>query len=90
MICRHIPLRLFEIKHPRYHDRKVLLKASRIGGHNKVVFSEAPSLGTDPYYISGKIAKKYKKESNGTIQCYSIPLDELKPFELTNKCIHEM
>lgn len=92
MICRHTPCKSFNIWSPRWRDRRVLLASHKIGEHNKIYFTgkDGASMGTDPYYISGKIAKKYKQESNGTIQCRSIPLDELKPLELTNKCIHEM
>ena len=80
----------FDIWQPRYKDRMVLLAAHRVGLHNKVVFTKAPHLGTDPYYVSGSTVKKYKKESNGKIACYAVPLDELEPLTLTNTSLQEV
>lgn len=72
----------FEIWSRRYHDNKVLLAAHRVGEHNKIVFTRDPSMGTDPYYISGRDVKKFKKESNGKIQCYAVDVSALEPLEL--------
>lgn len=85
IIDKFIPLNYFEIRHPRYHDKRVLLAARKVGTHNKVVFTEAPSMGTAPYYISGAKVKKYKKESNGAIMCFAVPLDELEPLEINER-----
>lgn len=90
LICKHTPVKLFDIWSPRYHDKRVLLAKNRVGEHNKIIFSKAPSMGTEPYYISGKVVKKFKKESNGTIDCYSIPLDELEALEYQERCQHEI
>lgn len=76
--------KFFDIWQPRYHDKKVLLAAHKVGEHNKIVFSKAPSMGTEPYYISGKEAKKHPKESNGRIECYAVPVSAIEPLELTN------
>lgn len=72
----------FSIWSRRYHDNKVLLAAHKIGDHNKITFTKDPQMGTDPYYISGKTVKKYKKIFNGKIMVYAIPVDELKPLEI--------
>lgn len=85
IIDKFTPLNFFEIWQPRYHDGKVLLAAHKVGTHNKIVFTKAPSLGTKPYYISGKTVKKYKKESNGKIDCYVVPVDVLEPLEINQK-----
>lgn len=88
LLCKHIPLQLFTIWEPKYSTKRVLLKADKVRPHNKVVFTKAPSMGTEPYYISGKIVKKYKKEFNGQIFCHSVPLEELKPLTLEERCEH--
>lgn len=80
---RFTQMSYFGIWAPRWHDRKVLLSCSKVGTHNKVVFLKASSLGEEPYYVSGKTIKKYPKTSNGSIQCYAVPLDELQLLELT-------
>lgn len=82
ILGKYTPFRYFEILQPRWHDRKVLLAAFKIGAHNKIVFTKAPTMGVEPYYISGAVAKKFKKESNGKIDCYAVPIDELTPLEI--------
>lgn len=89
MLCKHTPFKTFDIWTPRWHDRRVLLATHKVGEHNRILFSKAPSLGEAPYYLSGKTIRKFKKESNGTIDCFSVPLDELKPLELEERCQHE-
>lgn len=87
--CKHLPMQRFDIFQPRWHDRRVLLKASKVREHNKVVFTKAPTLGDQPYYLSGKTIKKYKKESNGVIDVYSVPLDDLEDLTIEGRCEHE-
>jgi len=74
----------FGIFEPRYHDKTVLLACHKVGPHNKIVFLKAPSLGKEPYYVSGAVVKKCSKTSNGSLNCYVVPLDELSPLELIN------
>jgi hypothetical protein len=66
-----------------------LLADYKIADNNKVYFTEAPSMGEDPYYVSGRVVKKYKKESNGRINCYAVPLSELEPFMIETPCEHD-
>ena len=55
-----------------------------------MVFTQAPSLGTEPYYVSGKTIKKHRKEINGRIMCYAVPLDELEPLGLSENSVLEL
>lgn len=87
---RLTPLNSFSIWSRRYHDNKVLLAAHRIGTHNKVVFTKDKGMGASPYYISGTDAKKCHKESNGSITCYSVPIEKLEPLEIDNKDLREV
>lgn len=80
---RMTQMKYFAIYQPRYHDKRVLLAAHKVGEHNKIVFLQAPDMGTEPYYVSGKTVKKYPKQSNGAIKCYAVPLSELETLELT-------
>lgn len=72
-----------EVWQPRWYDRKVLLAKHKVGTHNKIVFTKAPTL-KGAYYLAGTTIKKYKLEHNGTIQCYAVPLDVLEALELTD------
>lgn len=67
---------------PRYHDNMVLIACHKVGDKNKVKFLNSPSMGTDPYFVSGSVVKKCKKTSNGSIAVYEVPLDKLSPLEL--------
>ena len=88
ILCKHSGIKTFEIWNPRWHDRRVLLAAHKIVEHNRVVFTKTKSLEGD-FYVSGKTVKKFKKESNGQIDCYSVPLSELEPLEIKAPCEHE-
>ena len=89
VVDRFTSLNFFDIFQPRWRDRKVLLAKHKIGEHNKIVFSKAPSLGTAPYYISGKEARKYKTESNGKIDCLAVPISALEPLEISERSIED-
>lgn len=65
---------------PRWHDQHVLIAVRKIGEHNVVSFTKAPSI-TDEYYISGKNARKYPITTNGKIRVYDIPLDDMELYE---------
>ena len=90
ILDRLTPCNYFEIWTPRWHDRKVLLAAHKVGTHNKIKFTKAKSLGEEPYYISGAKVKKCKKETNGTIMCYAVPLDDLEPLEINVRDMREV
>lgn len=86
--------RKITIWEPRWHDKKVLIASRKVGEHNKIIFTGVPGetnyMGDKPYYLSGQTIKKCKKESNGTIDCYVVPLDKLEPLELTQHSIYEL
>lgn len=67
---------MIEILQPRWHDRKVLIATYKVGEHNHIKFINTKNM-PDIYYVSGRVIRKYPKESNGTIDCYSVPLGEL-------------
>jgi len=91
--CQHTPMVFFDIFSPRYHDNKVLLKDQKIGVHNKIVFSKAPSMGNKPYYISGAKTSKFPTELMETrdgrkIKMRVIPTDDLDDLEIKHGCVH--
>ncbi len=76
-------MQVIEIWQPRWKDRKVLIAKFRVGTHNKIVFTKAPSLDAN-YYMSGAKILTYPLETNGKIPCYAVPLDELEILEVEN------
>lgn len=89
ILCKHSGYKYHSIWNPRWHDRRVLISANKIKEHNVIEFTKTGAL-EGLYYISGKKARQFKKESNGVIDCYSIPLDELSEFEFDERCVHLM
>ncbi len=94
-LCKHTQMQTFEILQPRWHDRMVLLMDKRLGEHNKIIFTDARSMGTLPYYISGKKAKGFKTEEHtskaGNLnKMRVIPEDALALLELPEHCMHEL
>lgn len=87
--CKHIPMSSFSIWSRRFHDNRVLLAAHKVGERNKVFFTKDPTLGTNPYFISGKDVKKYPKQPNGKISVYAVPFDEFEKLEYKEGCEHE-
>lgn len=92
MLSKYTQFSIFSIWSPRWRDRKVLLKASKVSAHNKIIFTgkDGASMGKLPYYVSGAKVKLCPKESNGTILCYAVPIDELEILELDNKDLLEV
>lgn len=74
-----------KIWQPRWRDRCVLIAKYKVGKHNVIVFTNAPSLKGE-WYASRETIEKYKTEEmqtkNGsTITVYPVPLDELIVYE---------
>lgn len=71
----------FTIWSPRWHDRKVLLDAKKVGTHNKIIFTKASTLPGE-WYISGHDVHQCDLGTNGKIPVYLVPLRFLEPIEV--------
>lgn len=79
-VSRLATLNKLDIWQPRWKDKVVMLACHKVGDNNEIVFTKTPSM-QGSYYVSGKVARSYPKESNGTISCYAVPIHELEPLE---------
>ena len=77
---RLTPVQNITILAPRWHDRKVLIAGFKVGTHNVITFTKAPTY-PGQYYLSGETIRKYPLGTNGKIKCYEVPLDELELLE---------
>jgi len=69
-----------DIWEPRYHDRVVLVKTSKIvDGDNLISFTKSPAYPLI-YKFEGTKAKTCPTTSNGKSLMYQIPLDWLQPY----------
>lgn len=72
---------MIEIWAPRWHDRKVLIAKYKVcNGKNVIIFTKGTLKGKK-FYIMGSDLVKHTLETNGTISCYAVPLDDLKVEE---------
>lgn len=69
---------MIEIWSPRWHDRVTLVAKYKVrDGVNKIKFTKAKSLKDTVYSMEGDKIKSYPLETNGTIPCYAVSLDDL-------------
>lgn len=82
ILGRFTVCQLFKIKQPKWSTREVLLAAHRIGTHNEIVFTDAPTM-PEHYYISGRDVHtcELRPKANGKLDCYVIPLRFLEVLE---------
>jgi hypothetical protein len=85
----NVTCQVFDIWAPRWHDRKVLLAVHRVGRHNLIRFTKAPTL-IGEFYVSGSDIFQCDRETNGTIDCYAVPLNILEPLERQPRSAKQM
>ena len=73
-----------EIWSPRYKDAKdlgsyvVLIAKYKVADNNIIWFSKAKHLADAEYYISGATVRQFPIDSNGKIDCYAVPLNDME------------
>lgn len=91
ILDRFEPLAVFDIWSPRYHDKTVLLSMGKVKAtkckYIKVKFTKANSMEGD-WVVPTATVKKCRVESNGTIQCYVVPLDKLEVLEINQRSVY--
>lgn len=66
---------VIEIWSPRFHDMKVLIAHYHVkSGMNKIIFTK--TWRDKVLLMEGEKIKTYPMESNGTVGCYAIPVDD--------------
>jgi hypothetical protein len=81
VLDRTTPANLIEIWAPRYRDKVVLIAKHKVGTHNDIVFTKAPSMGSNHYYLSGEEIRSCATDTNGSIACYAVPMSKLRLLE---------
>ena len=69
-----------DIWQPRWHDRKVLIAKHKVVSNvttHVIQFSKAPTLPHE-YHIPTAQLSKYPVETNGTVPCYCVPLNDFE------------
>lgn len=70
---------MIEIWQPRWKDRKVLIAKYKVcSGVNEIIFTKAKCLTGKKFHIQGSEIAKCPIESNGTIDCYAVPMGLLE------------
>lgn len=81
LVSKDTPLNLIDIWTPRYKDRAVLIASYKVKERNKIIFTKAKHLEGYEYYMTGNKLRSYPIDTNGKVQCYAVPLDDLEPLE---------
>ena len=72
---------MIEICAPRWRDRVALIAKYKVTpGVNKIQFTKAGSYN-GIYSVDGEVIRKSPIDTNGRIDCYAVPLDELERVE---------
>lgn len=96
-LCKHHGCKVIDnIRAPRYHDKKALIGVYQINkkqDHYLIKFTDTKKDGSlcypQPRYVSRKDIIKNKIETNGSIECYPVPMDDLEVVEIKERCEHE-
>ncbi len=73
---------MLEIWQPRYFDNRVLIATYKVqDGENLITFTKDNKLKGVVFSVSSDIIKKCPVETNGKIDCYAVPMKELKRVE---------
>lgn len=81
LVSKSTPCNIIEIWQPRWRDKTVLIAKNKVGANNEIRFTKAKSLMNNTYYLSGDIIRACPTDTNGTIACYAVPMNELKILE---------
>jgi hypothetical protein len=81
LISKLTPINLIDIWTPRYKDRVVLIATYKVKENNKIIFTKAKHLADKEYFMKGSKVRTYPLDTNGTVSCYAVPLDDLEPLE---------
>jgi hypothetical protein len=79
IVSKLTPLNLIKIIAPRYHDRTLLIARYKVKEMNKIEVEKGAYQGT--YFMRGDHIRSCPLDTNGKIDCYSVPLDKLEPLE---------
>lgn len=74
------PCQKISIWSPRWNDKTVLIAKFKVGLHNEITFTKAPTY-PDTYYLSGETIRSYPLETNGKIPVYAVKMSELELLE---------
>lgn len=94
-LCKHEPVTLIELWHPKYHEREAWVSLVKVKNANthyiKIVFTKAKSEEfKGSWVISKRRALTYPRTTNGTITVLAIPLADLTLVDYAPHCIHEV
>lgn len=77
---KYTPANKITIWSPRWHDRAILIAKHKVGTHNEVTFTKAPTY-PDKYYLSGETIRRCPLDTNGKLPCFAVPISELEVLE---------
>lgn len=91
MLCKHMPHTVINwIKEPKYSTHEILISKDKVDAANEhllIKFTNCPSI-PDWFYMSRKMVRKCRTQTNGNGVVYVVPLSKREPFVQIKPCEH--
>ena len=94
-LCKHSSYRVLDhILDPKWSTKEILIEINKISPETEhyLIKFKNPS-GAKKYgwfYMSGKMIRRHKQQSNGRGSVYVVPLSKREVFEPIKNCEHEI
>ena len=87
LVSKYTPIHTIKIREPKYSTREVLVGCFRVRSSNKIIIEKGAYAGE--YFMHGTKLQQYPRGTNGRIDVYKVPLDDLEPLEYKEHIIKE-
>lgn len=85
LVSKYTALNTIKIKEPKYSTRELLVACYKVRSSNKLIIERGAYQGE--YFMHGTKLSQYPKTTNGRIDVYRVPLDDLEPLEYTQDVV---
>jgi hypothetical protein len=79
IVSKYTLLNIIKIKAPKYSTKELLVAKYKVKHSNKIIIQEGAYQGE--YFMHGSKIAQYPIGTNGKINVFKIPLDDLEPLE---------
>lgn len=78
------------IKDPKWSTNEILIDTNEARHQHLVIrfANESPKKKYGWFYMDGGMVRRHRKQKNGRIEVYVVPLDKREEFEPINICEH--
>lgn len=89
-LCKHQGHKTIDwIKAPKYSSKEILIDVRAVQGKEHLIIrftDEWPKQEYGWFYMSGSMVRRHKKQMNGSVEVYVVPLSKREAFVPDNNC----